>query len=427
MKSNSSAWPRFRLGEVLRIKHGFGFKGKFFSPDPGDLVLTPGNFEETGGLKFRPDKDRSYIGSFPDEFRLHPGELLIVMTDLTQEARILGAPAFVPEDIRCLHNQRLGKVVDIDAARLDLRFLYYLFNYREFRETLKSTATGSTVRHTSPGRIESYLAALPPLAVQRRIASVLGAYDDLIEVNRHRIGLLEEMARRLFEEWFVRFRFPGHEGHPMVRTPKEGSLPAGWGFVRLDKVACVNRDTIRPPSAPPQIGYVDISSVTCGEVQKIDRMSFADAPGRARRRVRDGSIIWSTVRPNRRSYAFIYNPDDDLVVSTGFAVLDANNISATYLYHYVTTDDFVGYLVGNATGSAYPAVTGATFERAKVLLPTEEVDKLFNSIAEPALRLINTLRAQNNCLSLSRDLLLPRLISGELPMSAVEHELEAVA
>jgi hypothetical protein len=100
---------------------------------------------------------------------------------------------------------------------------------------------------------------------------------------------------------------------------------------------------IRPANAPEQIGYVDISSVTRGEVEKVDWMKFSDAPGRARRKVRDGSIIWSTVRPNRRSHALIYDPSDDLIVSTGFAVIDANGISVAYLYHFLTTDDFVGY------------------------------------------------------------------------------------
>jgi restriction endonuclease S subunit len=214
MTGISPLWPRLPLRSLLRIEHGFAFKSRFFSDEPGDIVLTPGNFEETGGLKFRAEKDRSYVGPFPDEFRLKAGDLLVVMTDLTQEARILGAPAFAPDGVRCLHNQRLGKIVDVDETRLNRRFLYYVFNHPQFREAVKATASGSTVKHTSPSRIGDFEIALPPLGVQHRIASILGAYDDLIEVNRRRIALLEEMTRRLFEEWFVHFRFPGHEYPP---------------------------------------------------------------------------------------------------------------------------------------------------------------------------------------------------------------------
>ena len=234
------------------------------------------------------------------------------------------------------------------------------------------------------------------------------------------------MARRLFVEWFVRFRFPGHEGHVTAETA-HGIVPVGWRWPRLDEVAGINASAISPANAPDRIGYVDIASVTCGNIQKIEWQQFADAPGRARRRVRDGSIIWSMVRPNRRSYALIFVPDDNLIVSTGFAVLDGHSISASYLYHYVTTDDFVEYLVGNTTGAAYPAVTGAAFERALVLLPPEQLDARFNKVAEPMLRLADVLRKQSVRLALSRDLMLPRLISGEINVGAAERELEAVA
>ena len=88
----SEVWPQAKLGELFKVKHGFAFKGEHFSDDPGEVILTPGNFDPSGGLAFRPEKDRSYTGEFPSEFRLERGDMLIVMTDLTQEARILRCP-----------------------------------------------------------------------------------------------------------------------------------------------------------------------------------------------------------------------------------------------------------------------------------------------------------------------------------------------
>jgi type I restriction enzyme, S subunit len=291
---------------------------------------------------------------------------------------------------------------------------------------IKAYVTGAAQPKLSQGSLKRIALLLPPLPIQRRIASILGAYDDLIEVNQRRIALLEEIARRLFEEWFVHFRCPGSESHAIVETP-DGPLPHGWHYARLDKISKVNADTIRPINAPERIGYVDISSVSRGDIKTVDWQAFSEAPGRARRRVRDGSIIWSMVRPNRRSYALIVDPEDNLIVSTGFAVLDPYGISSVYLYHYVTADAFVGYLVGNASGAAYPAVTGAAFERAPVLLPPEKFDQKFSSVADPMMRLVDGLRRANMRLAASRDLLLPRLISGELSVSAAEGELEAVA
>jgi len=314
-----------------------------------------------------------------------------------------------------------------DPSKIDGRYLYYLVISPEFQALAKAARTGSaqpflSLEHLRAHRIRFH----QDINDQRRIASILGAYDDLIEVNRRRIALLEEMARRLFEEWFVQFRFPGHAGQSMVETPN-GLIPHGWHYVRLDEVANVNADTIRPVNAPDRIGYVDIASVVRGDIQAVEWQAFANAPGRARRRVRDGSIIWSTVRPNRRSHALILDPEDNLIVSTGFSVLDPYGISSTYLYHYVTTDAFVGYLVNNATGAAYPAVTGATFERALVLLPPGQLVQKFGLIAKPMMRLMDTLRRENIRAAASRDLLLPHLISGELSVSTAERELEAVA
>lgn len=419
-------WQQVRCGDIFKIKHGFAFKGAHFSDDPGAIVLTPGNFEAGGGLKLRPGKDRSYAADFPPEFRLQANDLLVVMTDLTQEAAILGAPALVPENLQCLHNQRLGKIINVDEGQADLQFLYYVFNTHEYREHLRATATGSTVKHTSPSRIYEHKIYLPPLPTQRRIASILGAYDDLIEVNRRRIAVLEEMARGLFEEWFVRFRFPGHEAVQTLDTP-DGPLPEGWRHDTLANVAAINAASLRPANAPSEIGYIDISSVSPGRIDTINHMPFAEAPGRARRIVTDGSILWSNVRPNRRSFAVVLDPTPEIVASTGFTVLDARETSFAYLYHWVTTDNFVCYLVGNAQGAAYPAVTAATFERAAILLPPADLIKRFTDFAEPMLRLADSLRKANGSLATSRDLLLPRLISGQLSVADAERQLEEAA
>ncbi len=267
---------------------------------------------------------------------------------------------------------------------------------------------------------------MPPLETQRRIASILGAYDDLIEVNRRRIAVLEEMARGLFEEWFVRFRFPGHEAVSIIDTP-DGPLPEGWRRDTLANVAAINAASLRPANAPSEIGYIDISSVSPGRIDTINHMPFVEAPGRARRIVTDGSILWSNVRPNRRSFAVVLDPTPEIVASTGFTVLDARETSFAYLYHWVTTDNFVGYLVGNAQGAAYPAVTAATFERAAILLPPADLVKRFTDFAEPMLRLADSLRKTNGSLATSRDLLLPRLISGQLSIAEAEHQLEEAA
>ena len=200
-------WRDVALGELIDIKHGFAFKGQFIRDEPyGDVLLTPGNFAAGGG--FKSDKVRYYDGPIPDEFVLEKGDLLVTMTDLSKQSDTLGYPAFVPgstDGRRYLHNQRLGKVLLRESEAMDMRFIHYVMCGAEYRNEVLASATGTTVKHTSPDRIRQFRFLIPPLPEQRAIAHVLGPLDDKIELNRRMNETLEAMARALFQSWFVDF------------------------------------------------------------------------------------------------------------------------------------------------------------------------------------------------------------------------------
>lgn len=193
-----------------------------------------------------------------------------------------------------------------------------------------------------------------------------------------------------------------------------GGVPEGWEVKKLSDVAEVNRAQIKAGTVLDELHYIDISSVSPGQVDAITTYDFADAPGRARRIVEHGDILWSCVRPNRRSHALVMFPEANTIASTGFAVLTARAVPYPFLYAATTTDDFVGYLTNNASGAAYPAVTASTFEKAPVLLPPPELLKRFGEATIPMAEGAHYLRQQLLNLRKTRDLLLPRLLSGEL-------------
>jgi len=260
--------------------------------------------------------------------------------------------------------------------------------------------------------------ARPPIDEQRRIASILSAYDDLIENNTRRIQILEAMAQAIYREWFVEFRFPGHEGVRLVDSAL-GPIPEGWKILRLGDVVDVNARVIRGGNDLQDINYIDISAVAQGEFGWTN-MEYAVAPGRARRLVASCDVMWSTVRPNLRAYALICEPPSNCVASTGFAVLTARAVPWSYLFAVVTTDAFVSYLVNHATGSAYPAVTGRTFEQAPLIVPDENSVAAFHRVVGPMHQLVAKLRSMSRNLRQTRDLLLPRLISGEIDVSDLD-------
>lgn len=388
--------------------------GKRFFVDEGIPVIRGNNL--TLGSKRFIDEGFVYI----TEEKAHelrncdalPGDLIFTA------AGTLGQVGLIPEEGRfpryIISNKQLR--LRCNPAVATPEYLYYWFSSPFMREYIANQNTGASIPLITLGTLRNLPVTLPPLSTQHKIASILSAYDDLIENNTRRIAILEEMAQRLYREWFVDFRFPGHEGVRMVES-ELGPVPEGWEVTNLRNIADINAQSIKRGQEPDHIAYIDIASVSPGRIEKIDCIPFVDAPGRARRIVRHEDIIWSTVRPNRRSYALILDPEPNLVVSTGFAVITPNRAPYSYLYLTLTTDDFAGFLTNRAKGSAYPAVSAGDFEDARVLTPDAGVLNRFHEVVSDMLRQRQTLETTNTNLRRTRDLLLPRLVSGEVVVS----------
>jgi type I restriction enzyme S subunit len=323
----------------------------------------------------------------------------------------IGQVGIIPRETRyeryIISNKQIRARFDCDKI-LPL-FAYYWLSSPLMVRHIESQNNGGAVPLLNLGLIRRLPVPVPPLAAQLRIGDILSAYDDLIENNQRRIALLEEAARMLYREWFVHFRFPGHEHVKII-----DGLPEAWERTTLGQVAQTNSESYGAKELPEQINYIEISSVTQGRIVSKTTLSSNEAPGRARRKARDGDVIWSNVRPNLRAHALVLHPDEADVFSTGFTVLSGNRVPFSWLYLFVTTENFVGHLVNHATGAGYPAVRPDDFERAAVVLPSEGLLKLFHEAAEPNFRLISKLDQQNRALAQARDLLLPRLMSGEI-------------
>ena len=317
----------------------------------------------------------------------------------------IGKCAIAPEP--CLTNQQINSVVANEHN--DPKFIYYLLCNMRNRIRAVGLGGGAAQPIINKSKFSALEVRVPDLGPQQAIAEVLSAYDDLIENNRRRIALLEEAARLLYREWFVHFRFPGHEHVKII-----DGLPEGWERLTLGDIGITNRDNYRAKDLPEKLNYIDIASVSKGRILSKISMASSDAPGRARRKARDGDVIWSNVRPNLRAYALILEPDQNDVFSTGFTVLSPTEVPFTWLYLLVTTDGFVGHLVNHATGAGYPAVRPDDFQRAPVALPPTALLNFFHESTEANFLLASKLERQNQKLARARDLLLPRLMNGEI-------------
>lgn len=288
------------------------------------------------------------------------------------------------------------------------KFYFYWLRSHRGRGAIRAIVTGTNVKGIKGSDLKNINVEYPPLEVQDRITRILTVYDRLIENNRRRIQLLEQSARSLYKEWFVHLRFPGHEHVAIV-----DGVPEGWKETRLQDVALVNNQSLKS-NFQGKIQYIDIASVTTGSINETIPYDFKDAPSRARRVVKHGDIIWSCVRPNRQSHAIIWNPSENLIVSTGFAVITPKSLPTSFLYQAITNPEFVGYLSNNARGAAYPAVTASDFEQAELLVPPMQLLDTFDDSIAPTISQIQTLKQASEKLRKARDLLLPRLMNGDI-------------
>ncbi|MBD2148785.1 restriction endonuclease subunit S [Pseudanabaena sp. FACHB-1277] len=208
-----SEWKKTRLGDLIDVKHGWAFKGEFFTETPTkNILLTPVNFHIGGG--FKDDKFKYYDGDFPQEYILKEGDVIITMTDLSKMGDTLGYSAKIPKSNKIfLHNQRLGLVIPI-SENINIDFIHWLLRTRQYQKTIVGSCSGSTVKHTSPSKIRDYVFLLPSSPEQKRIADVLSCLDAKIENLRRQNETLEQIAQTLFKHWFIDFEFPNADGKP---------------------------------------------------------------------------------------------------------------------------------------------------------------------------------------------------------------------
>ena len=340
----------------------------------------------------------------------HKRTMLEVDDILLTNSGTIGRMAFVTDREATTKTtfQKSVAIIKPDKQKVLPRYLYY--QLQNCVPQFINSSNGSAQKNLLLSTMRTFQIEIEEnREKQEKIADTLSAYDDLIENNQKQIKLLEEAAQRLYKEWFVDLRFPGHENTKIM-----DGVPEGWQWCKVRDVADINSSALPKNYKEDFIDYVDLGSVRCGHIETRTRYNLNEAPGRAKRCAKDGDIIWGMVRPNLKAYALVTNPKETDVFSTGFSVLSAKKVPYSYLYCAVTQDEFVGYLVNATNGAAYPAVKPVHFEVADILKPDDKVLEQFHSVADSIYRKKEALENQNHNLRESRDLILPKLMSGEV-------------
>ncbi len=331
-------------------------------------------------------------------------------------------------------------ILRANTQKCDPRFLLYAIQSGTVQQEIHvNEGTGSTVSNLRIPLLEALPILHPPLAEQKAIAAVLGSLDDKIELNRRMNATLEAMARALFQSWFVDFdpvrakldgrtttvdldaataHFPAHFEHG-----EPGILPVGWNRVAVGELCAINSWTLSRNDDLEALEYIEISEVSRGDVAEISTYRRGEEPSRARRRLRHGDTVLSTVRPDRGSYFLALNPPENRVASTGFAVLTPTAVPWSFVHAAMTQPDVSEYLGQMADGGAYPAVRPEIIGAIRVAVPPEpKILEGFHRICACLYEQAEANRIQTRILAALRDTLLPKLLSGELRRAAFESE-----
>ncbi len=378
----------------MDLVSGFAFKSELFTNNPEDVHLVKGENLHQGYIDWKNAK-RWKANEFTqyERFQLNKGDVVLAMDRPWIEAG-LKFSWIKKDDPKALLVQRVARMRG--ANGLSTSYLRYIIGSSQFTDYIKPIVTGVNVPHISGQQIKDFKFLLPPYPIQCRIASTLAAYDDLIDKNTRRIQILEEIARRIYEEWFVRFRFPGHENVRMVES-ELGLIPSGWEIDSLGSALVLQRG-FDLPVANRKPGEYPVFAAT--GLNGTHTEAKVKAPG--------------IVTGRSGSLGVVNFIDEDFwPLNTTLWVKEFRRVSAWYAFY------LLGYmrLEQYNSGAAVPTLNRNDIHGLPVLIPSPKILNQFDSLMMPIFRFKRLLNRSNDILRRTRDLLLPKLISGEIDVS----------
>jgi len=397
-------------------------------------VLTKGFSED--GLAFIDENQAAQL----DNVIVEKDDVLLNITG-DSVCRVCQVPdRFVPARV----NQHVA-IIRPTADVLDPRFLRYFLATPRMQAHMRGLASaGATRPALTKGMIEAFTVPAPALQVQHAIAALLGAIDDKIELNRRMNETLEAMARAIFKSWFIDFDplYAKIEGRPSpgidsdtaallqndLVDSEHGPIPKGWRWATLGDFCDLNPEKWKKSTLPESLNYIDLSSVKWGVFGPSQRYVRDEAPSRARRIVRDGDTLVGTVRPANGSYGLVVRAIEGLTASTGFAQLRPKKSSdVPFVYLAATSADSIRYFAQVAHGAAYPAVDPDLIISLDIPEGPPDLHAAFDAATMPLLSLKEHNELESRTLGELRDLLLPKLLSGEIRLKDAERQIEEVA
>lgn len=393
------SWRPQKLDQLGTLSRG---RSRHRPRDAAHLYGGPYPFIQTSDVKHSGLYIREYQQTYSEEglrqSKIWPaGTLCITIAANIADTAILGIDACFPDSV-------IGFTADENKS--DVRFIKYLFD-ATIQQRVRQFTQGAAQDNLSQEKLLSIEFLIPELQEQRRIASILYAYDDLIANNRRRIQLLEEAARLLYREWFVHLRFPGHE-HAKI---KDG-IPEGWKRGPLGQLCVEVREICQPASLEPDAPYIGLEHMPRRSIA-LSEWGTTEQVTSSKHRFRENDILFGKIRPYFHKVGIALT--EGIASSDAIVIRPASQELLPLVLMVTSSDAFVADTAQKMKeGSKMPRADWKQMTQYPVLYPSDNTLWALNDFIEPILQQIKTLVFSNRNLAVARDLLLPKLMSGEV-------------
>lgn len=428
-----TTWPSKSLGEIVAEGGGFIRTGPF-----GSQLHQSDYIDDPDGIPVVMPKDMaagrvdcSTIARIDQETADRLSQHLLEENDIALSRRgDVGRSAWIgPDDLPVLCGTGSIRVHPGAPTSVRSDYLRYFFRSRLAVEYLEGQAVGATMPNLNAGIVTGMPVPILPLRLQETAAETLRAIDDLIDNNRRRVEVLEEMARAIYREWFVHFRYPGHEGIPLVDSPL-GPIPDGWAIGTLSDLAGIARPNVRPDRTPDE--SFDHYSIPAFDDGQLPATELGVRIKSGKYLLDTPAVLVSKLNP-RIDRVWYAEPAADRrsVTSTEFLILRPTELSNLDHLYLLARDpvfrDLLRGLSGGTSGS-HQRAKPADFLRLPVVLPPAGAVERLSTAVHAQLQLARRLRVDSRHLAGFRDLLLPKLVTGQIDVSHLDlDELAEVA
>ncbi len=409
-QNDTECWTEVRLGDHIDILTGFPFKSGQYVDDNSGIRLLRGDNVAQGLLRWENVKrwPVQNTGDF-SKYWLQEGDVILAMDRPWIEAGLKWGWVRAT-DLPSLLVQRVARMRG--TPTMDTDFLRYVIGHPAFTAYVRAVHTGTSVPHISANQISDYRFCLPPISTQRKIAGILSAYDDLIENNTRRIAILEEMARRIYEEWFVHFRYPGHENIPLVDS-ELGPIPEGWAVGAFSEIAEV-RSGGTPKTSKSEFWNGPIPFFTPKDAPKgflvfsTEKTITELGLSHCNSELYDRDTVFITARGTVGKLAVPYVPM--AMNQSCYALKPKPGWDARFIR--MTAAECVARLRQEAHGAVFDTIIVATFDRLNIAVPSKDIAGCFVSYVAPLFDELSVLGRAHGVLTDTRNLVLQKLMSG---------------